>query len=68
MGALIDPVSCVSCVSWMRWVYAAETHKTFRQESGMRYHHSSQVPIRSQAWIGLRFIRLARRAFARSRP
>jgi len=33
----MDPVSCVSCVSWMHWMNAAETHETFRQESGMRY-------------------------------
>ena len=36
----MDPVSCVSCVSWMGWLYAAETHETFHQESGMRYQHS----------------------------
>ena len=37
------PVSCVSCVSWMYCVNAAETHETFHQESGMRYHaHTNQ--------------------------
>lgn len=40
----MDPVSCVSCVSWMHWVYAAETHETFHQESGMRYQHSKTGP------------------------
>jgi hypothetical protein len=38
---LINPVSCVSYVSWSCWVNAAETHETFRWESGMRYHVSS---------------------------
>jgi hypothetical protein len=37
----MDPVSCVSYVSWVYCVYAAETHETFRQESGMRYQVSS---------------------------
>ena len=37
----MGPVSCVSCVSWMHWMNAAETHETFRQESGMRYQVSS---------------------------
>ena len=41
----MDPVSCVSCVSWMHSVYAAETHETFHQESGMRYQHLSEAPI-----------------------
>ena len=41
----MDPVSCVSCVSWMHCVYAAETHETFHQESGMRYQHLSEAPI-----------------------
>ena len=35
---LMDPVACVSCVSSWYWVNAAETHETFRRESGMRYH------------------------------
>jgi hypothetical protein len=37
----MDPVSCVSCVSWVRWMNAGETHETFRQESGMRYHSTT---------------------------
>jgi len=28
----------------MYWVNAAETHETFRQESGMRYQHSPRGP------------------------
>ena len=44
----MDPVSCVSCVSWMHCVYAAETHETFHQESGMRYQHLSEAPIHAR--------------------
>jgi hypothetical protein len=43
---LMDPVSCVSCVSSWYCVNAAETHETFRRESGMRYQHSSRRPDR----------------------
>ena len=38
---LIDPVSCVSCFSWWYCVNSAETHETFRWESGMRYQHTT---------------------------
>jgi hypothetical protein len=34
----MDLVSCVSSVSSWNSVNAAETHETFHQESGMRYH------------------------------
>jgi hypothetical protein len=43
----MDPVSCVSYVSWVYCVYAAETHETFRQESGMRYQFRHSAPILS---------------------
>lgn len=34
----------------MYWVYAAETHETFRQESGMRYQTRQSRPDALRPW------------------
>jgi hypothetical protein len=46
----MSPVSYVSCVFWMYSVYAAETHETNYQESGMRYQFRPLRPEPRSDW------------------